>query len=391
MKILFAASEYIEPGKPMTGFPAYLYRVTKSLEQLGHFPVIVTCGKKEFHKFDGRIEIWSVAVAYQNTFSPCWNVIENSLRSSWAVNRKIKEITSKEQVDIIQFTSINSLALFYTGRVPAVLRLSSYAGTYFASYSTFSPRTVKAMAFLERTASKRCNVIFAPCRKTAEAFEKVTGRRVFTIETPFLDDAGRYDKSFWEENLKQKKYVLFFGTLYAEKGILVIAEILEKFLIKNPEYYFVFAGDSQIVQGRDARKIICEAAGGYRERVVLTGALPHQKLYPIIQHADFVVLPSLMDNLPNTCIEAMYFGRIVLGTDGASFEQLIVNGRNGFLCKIGDSEDLLEKMQAITELGQKDKQKIEDSARKTIERLKPENIVKKLLRLYQCILERRKK
>ena len=153
----------------------------------------------------------------------------------------------------------------------------------------------------------------------------------------------------------------------------------------------MFAGDSQIVQGRDVRKIICEAAGGYRERIVLTGALPHQKLYPIIQHADFVVLPSLMDNLPNTCIEAMYFGRIVLGTDGASFEQLIVNGRNGFLCKIGDSEDLLEKMQAIIELRKEDKQKIEDNARKTIERLKPENIVKKLLRLYQCILERRKK
>ncbi len=48
-----------------------------------------------------------------------------------------------------------------------------------------------------------------------------------------------------------------------------------------------------------------------------------------------------MDNFPNACIEAMYFSKVVIGTDGASFEQLITHGKNGLLCRIGDSPDVV--------------------------------------------------
>src|ERR1051326_7456438 len=44
-----------------------------------------------------------------------------------------------------------------------------------------------------------------------------------------------------------------------------------------------------------------------------------------------VVLPSLIDNLPNSCLEAMGLGRVVIGTKGTSFEELITDEANGFL------------------------------------------------------------
>ena len=41
MNILFVSTDYPERGQPTTGFPNYLYRVSLSLIQLGHKPIIL--------------------------------------------------------------------------------------------------------------------------------------------------------------------------------------------------------------------------------------------------------------------------------------------------------------------------------------------------------------
>ena len=51
-----------------------------------------------------------------------------------------------------------------------------------------------------------------------------------------------------------------------------------------------------------------------------------------------------MDNFPDACIEAMHFGKEVIRINGASFEQFITHCKNGLFCKIGDSQDFINKM-----------------------------------------------
>ncbi len=388
MRILFVTHQYIQKGKPETGLPHYLHRVSLSLIGLGHIPMIVSAGDKDDYRVEEGIEIWTVKarVKFKRIFKG-----ENfaHLKMSFLLNRKIKEIIKERQVDIIQFTSIGGLALFYYGSIPAVMRLSSYAKTYFASLQTYDARTLYYKAKLERLSARRCTSIFAPCRVTAEAFGKDCKRKVQVIETPFVNEVRDLDYRYFDLHLKDKKYVLFFGTLYPEKGILVIAEILEAFLSRNPDYHFVFVGEVRKIDGVDARKFIKKAAGMFSDRVIVWKALLHDKLFPVIEHAEFVVMPSLMDNLPNACIEAMYFSKIVVGTDGASFEQLIMSGYNGFLCKIGDSEDLLQKLQHVVGLDADEKQRIERNAHNTTIRLRPEYTVRKLLDLYEYVLKER--
>ena len=180
--------------------------------------------------------------------------------------------------------------------------------------------------------------------------------------------------------------MLFFGALYAEKGILIISEILEKFLRENKEYFFVFIGNTWHSEGEQFVQLLKRKAGKYVDRVLIWNALPHKQLYPVIMQADFVVLPSLMENLSNACIEAMYFRRVVIGTNGASFEQLIEHGENGLLCKIGDSEDLLEKMQIAVHMDKNEKFQMGIKAKRRISRLKPEYVVKQLIQLYQYVI-----
>jgi glycosyltransferase involved in cell wall biosynthesis len=387
MKILFVANEYTIHGKPTTGFPAYLFRISQALIKMGHIPIIVAGGRKDAHSYDNNIEVWTVKVDYKSYKTSWLEKLINDIRLGFALNKKVSWIIRKEHIDIIQFTSISGTSLFYHGMTPAVMRLSSYAKTYFSSYKTLDRNTVKTMALIERISAHNCNAIYAPCKITADAFGSDIGRKVSVIETPFENDVKQSDDKYVKTYLENKKYVLFFGTLYAEKGVLVIAEILKEFLQMNKDYYFVFVGEPCKIDGKDVRKIILDSAIPVKKRILVMKSLPHKQLYPIIQNADFVVLPSLMDNFPNACIEAMYFGKVVIGTDGASFEQLIDNGVNGFLCKIDDSQDLLCKMNRAVKLNAYEKRKMCEKAHERIELLRPEIAVKKLLRFYQYVAE----
>lgn len=387
MKILFVATEYTEKDKPSTGFPTYLQRVSKSLIRLGHRPMIVGGGSKNDYWIEDGIEVWTVTTDGGGAFFRT-NVTLTCLKLSFLINRKVQQIIKEQSVDIVQFTSLAGIAAFYHGKIPAVMRLSSYAKTYFSSFLTYDARTLYFRAALERFAARRCDAVFAPCSITAEDFGKDCKRKVQVIETPFVYDIKQMDPIYVERYLKDKKYVLFFGSMYAEKGILIIAEILKRFLEENKDYYFVFVGEIRKIAGKDARGIIREAAGKCSDRVYIWKALRHEQLYPIIKCSDFVVLPSLMDNFPNACIEAMYFSKIVVGTDGTSFEQLIKHGHNGFLCKARDSRDLLDKMYDILNLDEKEKRIMEKNAHATTERLSPEYVVKKLLRYYKYVISR---
>lgn len=391
MNILFVTPSFPDRGKPATGFHNYLYRVSLALIQLGHKPFILTAGKRNGKRIEQGIEIRTVQIlGYADYRSKTVNYAVNALRKSYILNKEISKLIKKIPMDVIQFTSLEAISLFYHEDIPAVLRLSSYARITFSTYEIHSRMEVRVMAAMERLSAGRCRAVFAPCRNTAKEFAKDIQRKVYVVETPFVNDVQTYDNTYVDTYLSGKRYVLFFGTLYAVKGIYVIAEILRKFLKENPEHYFVFIGDVKSIKGESPVKILQKAAGEYADRILIGKALPHEQLYPAIRQADFVVLPSLMDNLSNACIEAMYFERVVIGTDGASFEQLITHGENGLLCKIGDAKDLLEKMQAAVAMNREQKELMGKKARKRIDKLKPEYAVKRLLCLYEHIIEEQK-
>lgn len=391
MNVLFVANGYSDWGKPTQGFHYYLYKVMHALRNMGHHPILLTIGKRNFQREEDGIQIFTVRAEYESMRNSTLQYIYNACKKSRALNVAIKKIVKVHRVDIIQFTSLEGIALYYDGKIPSVMRLSSYAKIAFATKDTFGQKMIDAMSFIERLSSNSCEGIFAPCRNTANIFGNDIGRRVSVIETPFIYDEDYLEEIYVRQYLRDKKYALFFGTLYAEKGILIIAEILEKFLVEHPDYYFVFVGDTIPVNGENSGNIIRQKAGKGRERVIMFGALPHKQLYPIIINASFVVMPSLMDNFPNACIEAMYFGKIVIGTRGASFEQLITDGENGFLCEIGNSDSLYNSMRKAIKISDCERKEIGEKAKKRIEKLQPKYVIPELLNFYNLVLSRQRK
>ena len=132
--------------------------------------------------------------------------------------------------------------------------------------------------------------------------------------------------------------------------------------------------------------IIKENAAEFQDRVIHCDRLKHNYLYPILANAYAVVLPSRVDNFPNTCIEAMAHKRIVIGTKGTSFEQLIKDGISGFLCQKDNASDLLNKIGIVLQLSPQEKTIIEEQAYKRVQRLTPEIVVNELVDFYKQVI-----
>ena len=165
------------------------------------------------------------------------------------------------------------------------------------------------------------------------------------IPTPFYVETREWDNAVYEQFLKGKKYALYFGRFQLHKGFHTLAQALPRFLSQCPDAYVALVGrDMETSLASSMAGFARAQCGSSAARLIMLENLPHSQLYPVIAGAHFVVLPSLIDNSPNACLEAMGLGKVVIGTSGTSFDELIIDGVNGFLVPPADPESLAAKM-----------------------------------------------
>ena len=125
------------------------------------------------------------------------------------------------------------------------------------------------------------------------------------IRTPFYVETRDWDHTVYEQFLKGKKYVLYFGRFQLHKGFHTLAQALPRFLEQYPDAYAVLVGRDMETRWRSSMAAFARAhVVTFADRLILLENLPHRQLYPVIDGAQLVVLPSLIDNSPNSCLEA---------------------------------------------------------------------------------------
>lgn len=70
---------------------------------------------------------------------------------------------------------------------------------------------------------------------------------------------------------------------------------------------------------------------------------------PAIAQSSVYVLPSYREGTPRTVLEAMAIGRAVITTDAPGCRNTVVDGANGFLVPVGDSDALYRAMRRFVE------------------------------------------
>jgi len=198
---------------------------------------------------------------------------------------------------------------------------------------------------LEKEHALAATAVTSPTKALAGIVKKEWGIRAVPVIPNFFSlDNYKPDISVYERHLKSRKYIIYYGRLEYRKGVHILAQALCNVLQKHTALKAVFVGDDSMYNNVSMKTGIQESLKDFSSRVIFVPNISHDSLYPLIERAEFVVLPSLWENFPYVCLEAMALWKAVIATKGSGFSEIIDDGVNGFLCPPGDPAALSERI-----------------------------------------------
>jgi glycosyltransferase involved in cell wall biosynthesis len=163
----------------------------------------------------------------------------------------------------------------------------------------------------------------------------------------------------YKPNYCSNGYIAYFGRLSREKGILTLIKAMK--YLRNIELYII--GDGPL---RSEIEMNIEEAG--MTNVKLLGFKSGETLDELIRNCYLIVLPSeWYENAPLSVLEAMAFGKPVIGADTGGIPELVQHGRTGLIFEPKNSEQLSEQLNDLCTNPQK-AINMGIEARRTVER-----------------------
>ena len=394
LRIAFATPEYVTEDYFDGGLANYLNRVSQALASLGHDVHVVTLSQQNEAEFEHegvmvhRLALgrsWQTLNSLTRYYLP---TTVHWLNFSAQVFRKLRQLHRKEPFDLIQYPNYSSCGVFSIPflRTAHVVRTSSYDPDCndLAGVKRHLDITItEHLQTLQYRLTRNVHVPSFAMQKTLSTKAGISNARV--IRSPFYVETPEWNTSVWERFLRDKQYVLYFGRFQLHKGFHTLVQALPAFLERYEDAYAVCVGrDMETQLGSSMAAFARSHCRQFTDRLILLENLPHAQLYPVIERARLVALPSLIDNLPNSCLEAMGIGRVVIGTKGTSFEELITDGVNGFLVEANNPEALAQKL--IEAWVDPKLEVMAATAKQTMHDFAPEKTVASLLSYYFGVL-----
>lgn len=191
--------------------------------------------------------------------------------------------------------------------------------------------------------------------------------------------------------------LVFFGKLTPQKGGLEMLSYLRDMWDEG------FTGRLRLIGGgthyfyprlMDMVDYVRKVYGEYIRRGLLTiqGHVPPKQLQEYLLRAHVVIVPSIVDNLPYTVLEAMSMGKVVLASAQGGHAELIQHATNGFLFTHEDKHSFSASLQEILSLPNEEILKIGRVAQETIAReCSYSTVVSKKRKLLQTLTSNRSK
>lgn len=371
MHIVYVTGDFVETdGQVLGGMQNYIYKISKLVMQKGHDVTILAIGKqnKEW-KYDGiSVVTCLIPVAYLIDrmgllYNQYYQYLLMPVLRELVFNHALNKINKKKKIGIVQYAGWFGVGMLYNRKYPSVLRISTYIKEQLPE--NYSARELTLITYCERMAAKRFDGIIAPSKTLGKKYGNDVKRKVRIIKTPFESKKEiNEDSELYFSKLHDKKYSLFFGRLSWDKGIGTLVHAIPGILEKYPDVYFVLAGEIFSYKGYNTLNLLTHNLKEKRKRIIYLGNINHQQLIQVIRNAEAVVLPSLMYNLPNAGLEAMNYNGILIGTRGASFDEMITDGDSGFLIDVDNDYQLKEKIDIIENMTEIEKENMKKSAKK---------------------------
>jgi len=146
---------------------------------------------------------------------------------------------------------------------------------------------------------------------------------------------------------KDRLVILFTGRMEKRKGIHLCPEICET-ILKRHAVAFAFAGaDPYCFMEKELLPRL--KAQPLKGSVHYLGKVTLEEVGSCLRQSDIYFIPSLWENCPYSCLEAMAAGRAIVASDAGGLPELIEDGANGLLAKSEDSLAFVRQIERLLE------------------------------------------
>jgi glycosyltransferase involved in cell wall biosynthesis len=359
VNICLVSGEY-PPENGWGGVATYTHTMADSLARAGHrvFVVASPAPKAPAVVLSEGVEVHRLSLTNLHYYT--WRLgirlaqlpkIIKRLEYQLAVARKIRELNSRHDLDIVEYADSYADGFFHRllNRMPYVVKLHV---PYWVLMQHHKNETAGIIGRMERSFVRRANAIVSPSRFLADESSRryrIEPERIEVLPNPV--DTSLFAPGL--ESARSTMTVLFVGWHTELKGVDVLGEAIPKVIESYPNVRFVLVGGE--VGGPPAQENSLKAR--------LTKTLAQQILLGQVRFGEFTddrselasfyrastlcVVPSRFDNFPYVCLEAMACGCAVVASHVGGLPEMVDEGITGSLVKPGDANALAQAIGTI--------------------------------------------
>ena len=383
------------------GIGTYTWHHARALATLGH-DVHVLAGARETTTLRSTEEdgvrvhrFWAGGLAmraFERLGTLRWWWTRQRLQNAWSMYQGISALHREFHFDVLEMPECGGEGALVTRRmdVPTVVKLHSPARLIMPFYDV--PRADRVLCpAIEKRALVRPSAITSCSRFLAdEAAARMGIALPIRVVTNGLD-VGWFDATIGHVDVheryglpKGRLMIVFTGRMERRKGIHLCPEIVTSILERFP-VTFVFAGDD-LFGYASGTMLPALASRSLQGSIHCLGAIPLADLRPLVRAADIFLLPSLWENCPYSCLEAMAAGRAIVAANQGGMPELIEDGVSGVLAAPGDASSFVRQIERLLEDGGL-RQRLGAAARETVlRRHRHTDVAHETLGVYRDVL-----
>lgn len=198
----------------------------------------------------------------------------------------------------------------------------------------------KILHFSEKMVVRYADEIITLCQNDYDYFRETYGLETTLIPNGFEHFPIREPRLITEQfGLRKEDYILFLARIVPEKGLHYLIEAYQK---ANIPQKLVIAGGSG--HSEDYYEQM-RALAGDNPNILFTGFVQGELLAELYSNAYLYVLPSDIEGMPMSLLEALGYGRVCLVSD---IRENRVDEENSYFFRHGDAADLQTQLEAIS-------------------------------------------
>ena len=339
------------------GIAKYTYELAIGLSRLGQDVHVVTCGKEEADWMQGGISMHTVidAPGIEVPELNKYPTTNSNFQYSYRVYKKIIELHDKYHIDIIESVLWNFegavAARLLKGKLPVVIRLQTPLLKVAETQNWKVTEDLRLFSDFEAQMIKDAAHVIAISEHIKETISSLYPVE-FNSENASTVYLGVDENLMVRSREGDNIVILFVGRLERRKGIHTIFEVLPTLLEKYPNVEMRFVGNYEIVDDSLGETFINHFAKTYGKekwtnRVHFLGQINNKEKNQEFADCDIFIAPSLYESFGIILIEAMSAKKPVIGCRIGGMQEIVEDGKNGFLIDVEDSEALTSCLEEL--------------------------------------------